>query len=153
MGFLVSQVTEKSGYDNKITTEDRPTPFGWAFLVLFGLFVVVVGSFGIGFAARSYSRYQRVQDARNEIAVNAMKIQQTEQLVNVEKQKAMIRVVEAEGIARSQEIINATLTDRYLQHEAIQAQEKMAGSPNHTQIYIPVGTNGIPLVRTVNAER
>ena len=50
------------------------------------------------------------------------------------------------------EIINATLTDKYLQHEAIQAQEKMADSPNHTTIYIPSGQNGIPLVRTVNDE-
>ena len=78
-----------------------------------------------------------------------IQIHQTEQLVTVEKQKAQIRVEEANGIAASQKIINATLTDRYLQHEAIQAQLKMAGSPNHTQIYIPVGTNGIPLVKTI----
>ena len=32
--------------------------------------------------------------------------------------------------------------------EAIQAQEKMAGSPNHTTVYIPVGTNGLPMVHT-----
>lgn len=105
------------------------------------------------FGIPALRRYQRVQDAHNEIAVNQMKIQQTEQLVQVEKQKAEIRVVEASGISRSQHIINATLTDRYLQHEAINAQREMANSPNHTTIYIPSGQNGIPIVNTVDPQR
>jgi hypothetical protein len=101
-------------------------------------------------AVPAYSRYQARQDAANQIQLNALRIQQTAQLVEVEKQKADIKITEAYGIAKSQEIINATLTDRYLQHEAIQAQEKMADSPNHTTIYIPSGQNGIPLVHTTN---
>lgn len=35
------------------------------------------------------------------------------------------------------------------QHEAIETQRALANSPNHSQIYIPVGPNGIPLVKTV----
>lgn len=66
-----------------------------------------------------------------------------------EKQEAERKVIEAEGIAKAQEIINKTLTASYLQHEAIQAQMKMAGSPNHTTVYIPSGDNGIPLVRVL----
>jgi|SRR5271168_4769262 len=97
-----------------------------------------------------YNRYQVRANAANEIQVNELRIQQTAQLVQVEKQKAQIRIVDAEGIAKSQQIINATLTDRYLQHEAIQAQMTMANSPNHTTIYIPSGQNGIPLVKTVD---
>ncbi len=97
-----------------------------------------------------YNRYQTRANEANKILVNELQIRQTEQLVQVEKQKAQIRIVEAEGIARSQEIINATLTDRYLQHEAIQSQQQMANSPNHTTIYIPSGNNGIPLVKTVD---
>jgi uncharacterized iron-regulated membrane protein len=97
-----------------------------------------------------YGRYQTRANEANKIQVNELLIQQTEQLVQVEKQKAQIRVVEAQGIAQSQQIINATLTDRYLQHEAIQAQQQMANSPNHTTIYIPSGNNGIPLVKTVD---
>ncbi|MBW2189891.1 MAG: hypothetical protein JRG93_09950, partial [Deltaproteobacteria bacterium] len=50
--------------------------------------------------------------------------------------------------AEAQKIINATLTPNYLQHEAIQAQRTMANAPNHTTVYIPVGTNGLPLVHT-----
>jgi uncharacterized iron-regulated membrane protein len=99
-----------------------------------------------------YNRYQTRANEANKILVNELQIRQTEQLVQVERQKAQIRIVDAQGIAESQRIINATLTDRYLQHEAIQAQLQMANSPNHTTIYIPSGNNGIPLVKTVDEE-
>lgn len=66
----------------------------------------------------------------------------------IAQRDAEIRIEEAKGIAQAQKIINATLTPNYLQHEAIQAQLKMAESPNHTTVYIPVGSNGIPLVYT-----
>ena len=123
--------------------------------VWFGLFVIFVIVLilailiGLFFAFPAYSRYQARLNAQNQVVLNETRIKQTAQLVEVEKQRAQIKVQEAEGIAAAQHIINATLTDRYLQHEAIIAQEQMANSPNHTQIYIPVGTNGIPLVKTV----
>ncbi len=63
---------------------------------------------------------------------------------------AEIRIEEAKGIAEAQKIINTTLTPNYLQHEAINAQLHMAESPNHTTVYIPVGTNGIPLIKNAN---
>jgi regulator of protease activity HflC (stomatin/prohibitin superfamily) len=66
----------------------------------------------------------------------------------IAQRDAEIRIEEAKGIAEAQKIINATLTPNYLQHEAINAQLKMAESPNHSTVYIPVGTNGIPLVYT-----
>lgn len=105
---------------------------------------------GLIFATSAFLRYQLILDARNQVNINEIKIKQTEQMVKVEQQKADIRVIEAKGIAKAQEIINATLTDKYLQHEAIQAQEKMASSPNHSTIYIPSGQNGIPLVKTID---
>ncbi|NOQ34443.1 MAG: lipoprotein [Methylococcaceae bacterium] len=77
-------------------------------------------------------------------------------LAEKETQKAIaikdaeIRIEEAKGIAAAQKIINETLTANYLQHEAINAQLKMAVSPNHTTVYIPSGKNGIPLVGTLN---
>ena len=67
----------------------------------------------------------------------------------IAKKDAEIKIEEAKGIAEAQRIINSTLTANYLQHEAIQAQLTMANSPNHTTVYIPSGTNGIPLVKTV----
>ncbi len=79
--------------------------------------------------------------------------QESEQMKFVlqkERQEAERRVIEAEGISKAQAIINETLTQEYLQHEAIQAQMQMAQSANHTTVYIPSGDNGIPLVRTLN---
>jgi len=119
------------------------------FLGTVGIFGVVLVAFLL-WGIPVYSRYQVRANEANQIQVNELRIQQTAQLVQVEKQKAEIRIVDAEGIAKSQQIINATLTDRYLQHEAIQAQQQMANSPNHTTIYIPSGNNGIPLVKTVD---
>jgi len=68
----------------------------------------------------------------------------------IAQKNAEIRIEEAKGIARSQEIINKTLTRNYLQHEAIQAQVSMAKSPNHTTTYIPVGPNGMPIMLDVS---
>lgn len=117
-------------------------------IALFVLVAVLVIA-GLMFGIPAFGRYQVRMNANNEVAVNEIRIKQQEQLIQVEKQKAQIRIEEATGIAAAQKLINATLTDQYLQHEAIGAQKSMAGSPNHTQIYIPVGNNGIPLVKTV----
>ena len=76
--------------------------------------------------------------------------QQMKFILEKERQEAERRVIEAEGIAKAQEIINKTLTPAYLQLEAIQAQKKMAESPNHTTVYIPSGDNGIPLIRNID---
>lgn len=130
---------ENSNNDNKEMT---------FFFIKIGLGILVF-IVAMMFAFPSFIRYQTRADANNEVQVNEIRIRQQEQLIQVEKQKAQIRVEEAKGIRDSQELINATLTNQYLQHEAIQAQVKMAGSPNHTQIYIPVGNNGIPLVKTL----
>jgi len=70
--------------------------------------------------------------------------------IDIAKKNAEIRIEEAKGIAEAQKIINETLTKNYLQHEAINAQLKMADSPNHTTVYIPSGANGIPLINNVN---
>jgi len=61
-------------------------------------------------------------------------------------------VERAKGVAESMSIISEELEKNanYLQYLAIQAQMKMADSPNHTTIYIPVGNNGIPIIKTVD---
>ena len=60
-------------------------------------------------------------------------------------------VERARGVAESMEIISEKLeqNESYLQYLAIQAQVKMAESPNHTTVYIPVGPNGLPLIKTI----
>lgn len=107
--------------------------------------------FGGAFGIPAFCRYQSRAEAANAVAVTAIQIQNTNQLIEVEKRKAEVRVAEARGIAESQQIISTSLTSNYLQYLAIGAQKEMAHSPNHTQIYIPVGNNGIPLVKNVDA--
>jgi regulator of protease activity HflC (stomatin/prohibitin superfamily) len=89
----------------------------------------------------------------NAIEVKLKAEQEAEQMrfvLDKERKEAERKVIEAEGIAKAQEIINKTLTSAYLQHEAIQSQSKMADSPNHTTVYVPVGTNGLPLVKQID---
>ena len=79
--------------------------------------------------------------------------QESEQMkfvITKESQEAERKIIEAKGIAEAQGIINKTLTQAYLQHEAIKAQMMMAQGNNHTTVYIPSGDNGIPLVRKIN---
>lgn len=76
-------------------------------------------------------------------------LEEKETQKEIAKKDAEIKIEEAKGIAEAQKIINSTLTQNYLQHEAINAQLKMAASPNHTTVYIPSGSNGIPLVKTL----
>lgn len=121
----------------------------WLGAIVIALAVVVGLIFALVAGIAAFGRYQTLADAQNQVQVNDIKIAQTNQLVQVEKQKADIRVADAQGIAQSQEIINGSLTPNYLQYLAIQAQIDMAQKSDHSAtIYIPVGANGIPVIAT-----
>jgi hypothetical protein len=118
-------------------------------LSIVGFFVFIGLIVGLWGGIKSFSRYQRLADERNQTQVNDIQIAQTAQLVKVQEQKAQIQIAQAVGIAKAQDIIKSTLTPAYLQYEAIEAQKAEINSPNHTVIYIPSGSNGVPLVTTV----
>jgi hypothetical protein len=120
-------------------------------VICIGLFITFIT--GLMYGLPAYSRYQRLQNERNLTQVNDIKIAQTRQLVQVAEQTKQITIVNAEGIASSQKIINGTLTNQYLQYLAIDAQKAEINSPSHTVIYVPSGNNGIPLVQTVNPQQ
>jgi regulator of protease activity HflC (stomatin/prohibitin superfamily) len=95
---------------------------------------------------------QYPESVSNAVALKLAAQQKLEQMateVQIESKKKDQRIVEAEGIAKSMEIINEKLTPEYLQYLAIDAQKLMVGSQNHTVVYIPVGNLGVPLVGTM----
>lgn len=135
---------------NKLNEQGSVPEYVWGWGI--GIFVILVIVLGINYAAHAipnYNRSQRLKNENNQTQVNDIQIAQTAQLVKVQEQKAEIQVAQAKGIAESQDIIKSTLTPAYLQYEAIEAQKSEVNSQNHTLIYIPSGSNGVPLVSTV----
>jgi regulator of protease activity HflC (stomatin/prohibitin superfamily) len=94
---------------------------------------------------------KQVADAVANKMATAQNLEQQDTQLKIVQKQAEQRVAEAQGIAEAQRIINATLTSNYLQHEAIEAQKAMVGSPNHTVEYIPVGPLGVPIVATLGS--
>lgn len=85
------------------------------------------------------------------VAARMAKAQELERMateLEITKKKAEQRVAEAEGIAKSQNIIAGTLTPQYLAHEAIEAQKLLRESPNHSVVYIPTNSLGVPVLTT-----
>lgn len=111
--------------------------------------LLVCGLFTFAGAAgcKSYNRYQKRADAKNQIKVAEFQAKTVRAQIQATKARAEQRVAEAHGIREAQDLIAKTLTPLYVQHEAIQAQ-KDGGSGNRT--YIPVGPQGVPLVADLN---
>ena len=66
-------------------------------------------------------------------------LQRKDTEIEIERKERTKREVQAQGIANAMNIIRGQLTGMYIQHEAIEAQKQMVGSPNHTVVYIPRG--------------
>lgn len=121
-----------------------------AVIVFLVLLLVLLSGF------KAWHRYQKRADANNNVKVtniNIRKAQQEARIVRAQnatvQAKAEQRFIESVGIRRAQDEISKTLTPLYIQHEAIQAQERTAQSgKNNTIIYSPAGPNGVPLVQT-----
>ena len=69
-----------------------------------------------------------------------------EYILRSEESKAEQRRIEAEGIAKYNEIVDASLTDRILQQRGIEATIQLAESPNSKVIVIGSGKDGLPLI-------
>jgi septal ring factor EnvC (AmiA/AmiB activator) len=129
----------------------------WKAGLLVGLAILLLGVLSVGGCAgvKSFNRYQRRADVSNDVKVTATRIrvaQQQARIVSAQiaatKARAEQRFQEAIGIRRAQDEISKTLTPLYVQHEAIQAQERTARSGrNNTIIYTPSGPNGVPIVQ------
>ncbi len=67
-------------------------------------------------------------------------------VLDTEKKKAEQRIIEAEGIAKSQTIIHETLTKEYLQWKYIEALEKLVLAPNTTTLILPFDQKLTPML-------
>jgi regulator of protease activity HflC (stomatin/prohibitin superfamily) len=92
-----------------------------------------------------------VSDAVSRKLAATQELQRKDTEIEIERKERTKREVQAQGIANAMAIIRGQLSPMYVQHEAIEAQKLMVGSPNHTVVYIPVGPMGVPLTGTFNA--
>ncbi|CAK0762296.1 PHB domain-containing protein [Gammaproteobacteria bacterium] len=81
------------------------------------------------------------QAVANQKRLEAMELQ-----VKIAEQEAQVRLREAQGIAKSNEAINNTLTPAYLQHEANQALMEFAKKGGTSTVVIPSSMNAAPLI-------
>jgi len=90
-------------------------------------------------------------DLRQQEYAKQIVVEQAKAELESAKLLSQAEVERSRGVAESMEIISEKLeaNNNYLQYLAIQAQIKMAESPNHTTVYIPVGYNGIPLIKNI----
>ena len=90
-------------------------------------------------------------DLRQQEYSKQIMVEQAKAELESAKLLSQAEVERSRGVAESMEIISEKLeaNTNYLQYLAIQAQIKMAESPNHTTVYIPVGANGIPLIKNI----
>ncbi len=67
-------------------------------------------------------------------------------LLEKERQEAERKIIEAGAKARSNEILNASLTDKILKDKGIEATMELAKSPNSKVVVIGGGKDGLPLI-------
>ena len=72
--------------------------------------------------------------------------QKMEFVLEKEKKEAERKAVEAEGIKKSQDIINQSLTPAYVRWYSIEMMKELAGSENTTFLFVPVDGQGMPVV-------
>ena len=92
-----------------------------------------------------------VADAVSRKLAATQELQRKDTEIEIERKERTKREVQAQGIANAMEIIRGQLSPMYIQHEAIEAQKAMVGSPNHTVVYIPVGPMGVPITTTMES--
>jgi hypothetical protein len=87
---------------------------------------------------------QSIQQAvANQKRLEAMQVQ-----TEIAKKEAEIKITEAQGIARANQIINQSLTREYLQHETNLALMKFAEKGSNHTIVVPANMSVAPLINT-----
>jgi hypothetical protein len=106
----------------------------WSLAVLLGLTAITATGIGLSAGLAAYSRGQARANAENQVTVTRI--------------DSRARYEAALATRRAQDVISPTLTARYLQYQAIQAQKSAGASGRaNTLIYLPAGKGGVPMVQ------
>lgn len=95
---------------------------------------------------RSIKLPASIQKAIEEKLSADQKAQKYNYLITQEKKEAERRLIDAEGKAKANKILSASLTDKILQEKGILATEALATSPNAKIIIIGGGKDGLPII-------
>jgi regulator of protease activity HflC (stomatin/prohibitin superfamily) len=118
---------------------------------LFTIVSSMVSEYGIVVEAVRLRDIQLPQVVSDRISAKLAAEQDNQRMIFVKQktqQEADIRVIEAEGIAKSQMIIKKDLSHEYLVYIWIQALQEHAKHGGST-IYIPTGSDGLPFFKQV----
>jgi len=66
--------------------------------------------------------------------------------LEIARKEAEIKATQATGFAKSQQVVESSLTPQYLQFLYLEVQRELARSPNKTFIFVPVGPSGLPFL-------
>ncbi len=73
-------------------------------------------------------------------------IQQKDYEMQIAEKQAEIQRILAAGQRDAQQIIDAGLTQKYLQYKALEVQDKLTTSPNTKFYFVPMGKDGLPII-------
>lgn len=73
-------------------------------------------------------------------------IQQKDYEIKIAEKQAEIQRILAKGQRDAQQIIDAGLTQKYLQYKALEVQDKLTTSPNAKFYFVPMGKDGLPII-------
>lgn len=89
---------------------------------------------------------EAIQQAIGDKLAEEQRAQKMRFTLDRERQEAQRKQIEAEGIAKYQNIIRQGLTAEYLQYKGIEATEKLATSENAKVVVVGGGKGGLPII-------
>jgi Sec-independent protein translocase protein TatA len=120
----------------------------WSLAVLLGITALTATGVGLSAGLKAFKRAEQRADAENRIRLTRIETKRARAQIATTEAQAQARYRDAVGRRRAQDEIRRTLTGRYLQYQAIQAQKSIGTSGrNNTLIYLPSGSSGVPLVQ------
>ncbi|CAM4325209.1 MULTISPECIES: prohibitin family protein [Myxococcus] len=87
-----------------------------------------------------------IRDAISDKLAEEQRSQKMRFTLDKERQEAERKQIEAEGIARYQDIVRKGLTEEYLRFKGIEATERLAQSQNAKVVLVGSPNSGLPLV-------